>query len=174
MTNPIIMIVAGVLAMLGGVLALLNPLAATVTAEQVAGWMFVLSGVVQAVGAYRARRLRERLWALVLAVVSVLLGIALLANPLAGIIALTLVVGTMFLVIGVVKIVASFGMRGTPVFWILLASGALSVVLALMIFGNFPQAAATILGILLAVELISTGAALIVFGSAARRPGAAA
>jgi uncharacterized membrane protein HdeD (DUF308 family) len=41
-----------------------------------------------------------------------------------------------------------------------------SIVLAVLIFSNFPQSAAVILGLLLAIELISNGVTLIALGMA--------
>ncbi|MFV0386586.1 HdeD family acid-resistance protein [Paracoccus sp. (in: a-proteobacteria)] len=161
MSGRIMWIVIGALSILAGILALANPLAATLTAEQLAGWAFLIVGALQAYAVFRGQVWGGRVWAILLAVALILLGVMLLARPLVGIVTLTLVVASMFFVSGVVKIVLSFSLRGTGAFWMLLLSGALSVLLALMIFGNFPASAATILGILLAVELISDGVSMI-------------
>jgi uncharacterized membrane protein HdeD (DUF308 family) len=75
--------------------------------------------------------------------------------------ALTWTIGLLFLIEGIVKLVLAFATRGSQYFWILLLSGAISVLLGGMILGNFPQSAMTIPGILLAVDLISTGASMV-------------
>ena len=46
--------------------------------------------------------------------------------------------------------------------WALL-SGAVSLILGIMVFTNFPQSAAVLLGVLLAIELVATGVTLISF-----------
>jgi uncharacterized membrane protein HdeD (DUF308 family) len=51
--------------------------------------------------------------------------------------------------------------RPSPYFWAVFLSGAISLLLAVMILANFPQSAMTIPGILLAVDLISTGAGMV-------------
>ncbi|WBU63757.1 HdeD family acid-resistance protein [Paracoccus aerodenitrificans] len=161
MTGRILWIVIGVLSILAGILALANPFAATLTAELIAGWSFLFIGILQIFAAFQARGWGGRIWVILLGIACIFLGIMLLRNPLVGIVSLTLMVAVLFLVEGIFKVVMSFDFRGTNAFWLLLLSGALSVLLAIMIFGNFPSSAATILGILLAVELISNGVTMI-------------
>jgi uncharacterized membrane protein HdeD (DUF308 family) len=78
-----------------------------------------------------------------------------------------------FLATGATKVVMAFGVRGTGYFWVVLLSGALSVLLGFMVLSNFPYSAATILGVLLAVELISSGIANIALGLRLRETGPA-
>ena len=52
--------------------------------------------------------------------------------------------------------------------WLLLA-GAVSLALALVVFGNLNVAARSLLGLLLAVDLISTGLAMLIAGLALRK-----
>jgi len=52
-------------------------------------------------------------------------------------------------------------MRDTPLFWPMLLSGAISVLLAGYIFANFFEIAPQLLGILLGIELLLNGAGLV-------------
>lgn len=165
MAGKVLWIIVGCLSVLAGIFALANPLAATLTAEQVAGWGFLIIGILQIFAVFRQVSWGGRIWVLLVGLLMVLLGINLLAKPLAGVMALTLTVAAMFLVEGIFKVVLSFSLRQTPAFWMVLLSGALSVILAVMIFSNFPASAASILGILLAVELISNGITIIAISS---------
>lgn len=165
MGSRVMWIIVGVISFLAGILALANPLAATLTAEMLAGWGFLIVGILQVVFAFRDIGWGARVWAILIGAAFVLTGIALLGNPFAGIISLTMLVAILFLVGGVSKIIISFSLPRGAGFWLMLLSGALSLVLALMIFSNFPQSAAVILGVLLAVELISNGVAMITLGS---------
>lgn len=166
----------GIVFILGGLLALFNPLAATVTAEQIAAWLFVLGGIAQLLSAFRMGSFAARVLNGILALAFLWLGTSLLVNPLAGLLTLTVLVAIMFLVNGSAKLLLAMTMQGTGFFWPTVLSGAVSVVLALMVFSNFPQSAAILLGALLAVELVSSGVmimafALFVRGSAARHDG---
>lgn len=168
MGSRVLWIVVGVISVLAGIFALANPLAATLTAEMLAGWGFLIVGVLQVVFAFRDIGWGARIWAILIGLAFALTGISLLGNPLAGIISLTVLVAIMFLIVGVAKIILSFSLPRGAGFWLMIASGALSVVLAVMIFSNFPQSAAVILGVLLAIELISNGVAMITLGSMRR------
>lgn len=161
MNNWILWLIAGIISIGGGFLALANPLAATFTAVQLAGWFFLIVGCIQAYAAFSGDDTGSRLWAGLTAVFLIFLGVSLLARPFEGILTLTLLVAIMFLVTGIAKMFLSLSIRGTSFFWAVMLSGLISVVLALMIFSNFPQSAATILGILLAIDLISTGVSLV-------------
>ncbi|AML50958.1 MULTISPECIES: HdeD family acid-resistance protein [Falsihalocynthiibacter] len=161
MKHWLLWFIAGIVLVAGGILALANPLAATLTATAIAAWSFLIGGVVQLYAALKHEGTGSKVWPALAGGVSIVLGVALLNNPFAGIISLTLLVAILFLVIGITKVVVSFSLKGTGAFWPVLISGALSVILALMIFSDFPQSAVTILGVLLAIELISSGVSLI-------------
>lgn len=161
MAGKILWIIVGCLSILAGILALANPLVATLTAEQVAGWGFLIVGILQIFAVFRQVSWGGRIWVLLVGVLMVLLGINLLGKPLEGIVVLTMVVASLFLIEGIFKIVLAFGLRGTGAFWLVLLSGAISVILALMIFGNFYESLGFVLGVMLAVELISNGVSII-------------
>lgn len=165
-------VLIGVVFILGGLLALFNPFAATLTAEQIAAWLFLLGGLLQLVAAVRSGGWLARVLNVILALAALWLGVSLLANPLAGVLTLTLVVAILFLVNGAAKLLLALTMRGTVFFWPTVLSGAISVLLALMVFANFPQSAAVLLGVLLAVELVSSGVMIVAFALFVRHRGA--
>ncbi|MCO8146106.1 DUF308 domain-containing protein [Rhodovulum tesquicola] len=156
-------VLIGTVFILGGLFALFNPLAATLTAEQIAAWLFVLGGIAQLLGAVRTAGWTARILNVVLALAYLWLGVSLLANPLAGVLTLTVLVAILFLINGAAKLLLGLTMRGTSFFWPTMISGAVSVVLALMVLSNFPQSAAVLLGVLLAVELVSSGVMILSF-----------
>ena len=176
MTNWILWLLIGAITLLGGIFALLNPFAATLAATTLAAWIFLFTGVLQIVGLFRTDGWGARLWGLILAVAFIWLGITILADPLRGVISLTLVAGMMFVATGIAKVIFAFRIRGSGYFMLTLLSGLVSLALGVMVFTNFPQSAAVVLGVLLAVELIATGITLISFAlllrnSPLRRPG---
>ena len=68
----------------------------------------------------------------------------------------------LLVVLGIVRISLGFSFRTPGVRFLLIMSGALSLLLAFMIYSNWPQSAALVLGLFLAIELISNGISLIV------------
>lgn len=164
----ILWILLGGISIIAGGLALANPLAATLTAERLAGWSFLFIGILQIVAVFRQETWRGRTWAMLAGLAFAVLGFMLLTRPLAGVLSLTLVVAVLFLAAGAFKIAMAFAIERGNAFWMVILSGALSVVLGVMILVNFSASAATLLGVLLAVELISNGVSLIALsGSAA-------
>lgn len=161
MGNWFLWMIAGVLSLLAGVLALANPLAATLTAELLAGWGFVLVGIITLFSAFGDQSWGARLVAILLGLAILLLGINLVAHPLRGIISLTLAAAIILLFAGVFRLVLGFVVRHAQLRWAMILSGALSIILAIMIFANFPRSAVVVLGLLLAIELISNGVSLI-------------
>lgn len=153
----------GIISILGGIFAFFNPLSATFAAEQLAGFTFLLVGILQFIALFRAHSTTGKVLAAIGGVLGVLIGIELLQNPLQGILTLTMVVAILFMATGIVRVVVAFGLRKTVAFIPLLISGLISIALAIMIFSGYPQSATYMLGVLLAVELISNGISLIMY-----------
>lgn len=151
------MAVLAVICIIGGFLALLNPFAATILAVTLAGWIFLIQGVVQVVHAFRVRDWPGFFWSLGLGVLSLLVGFVLVADPLAGSVSLTLLVAVLFLLTGAAKIMFSLSLKPASGWVWVLVSGLVSVVLGAMILAGLPASAATILGLLLGIELVSNG-----------------
>lgn len=153
---------AGIISLVGGFFALANPLAATITAELLAGWMFIIVGILTAFSAFGDQGWGARIVAILLGILLVVLGINLVSNPLAGSVSLTFAVAILLLVAGVFRLLMAFSSKAEGLRWVLVLSGAISLLLGIMILSNFPWSATVVLGIFLAVELISNGISLIV------------
>ena len=169
MKNWLLWLIVGIISIIGGFMALANPLAASITAERLAAWTFIIVGCLQVFSAFRTEGFGAKLWAALGGAAGLFVGISLFNNPMAGVITLTMIVGLLFFIAGITKILMSFALRGSPFFMPVMVSGALSLLLGFMILSNFPGSAAVSLGLLLAVELISNGVALIAL-SLQRKP----
>ena len=152
------MAILAVVAIVGGVLGLLDPFAATLAATLLAGWFFMLLGGLQIIQAFQVQGWGGFLWALLFGILSLAVGISLVFNPLAGMVSLTLLVAVLLLATGATKIFYSVALRPVTGWGWVLLSGIVSIALGLLIFTNFPVAAGSVLGILLSIELISNGA----------------
>lgn len=151
---------AGLIAVVGGVFALFNPMEATLAATRILAWVFIIAGALQIVAVFGDLDLRARIWTTLLGALAIGIGLWIMGNPVGGAVALTWTIGLLFLLEGVVKIVLAFAARGIAFFWTLLLTGAVSVLLAGVILARFPASALAVPGILLAIDLISTGAAV--------------
>ena len=169
MKNRSLLIILGIVTVIAGFFAILNPLAGSIAVTLLTGWSFLLIGVLQIIAVFRETDWGARIWSLLLAVLAILAGISLLGNPLAGVISLTYLLAILFIVSGVFKIIASFGMQPGNWKWLVLLSGVLSLGLGILIFANFSEAALTTLGLLLGIQLISDGASMLGLAFAARQ-----
>ncbi|MCA3440846.1 MAG: DUF308 domain-containing protein [Rhodobacter sp.] len=162
MKHWVLLLLAGLVAILGGLFALFNPIEATFAATRIVAVIFIIMGALQIVAAFGDLGLGARIWTAALGALAIVIGVWIIGNPIEGTMVLTWTIGLLFLVEGVVKIVLAFAARGTGYFWMLLLTGAVSVLLAGMILSRYPASALTVPGILLAVDLISTGVAMAV------------
>ncbi len=162
---------AGIISLIGGFLALANPLAATLTAELLAGWMFIVVGIMTIISGFGDQGWGGRILTIIMGVLILFLGFNLVGHPLAGMVSLTFVIAIVLVVMGIVRLLLAFSSELAPLRWVLIISGVLSLVLGAMILSNFPKSAALVLGIYLAVELISNGISLIVLALARKSQG---
>jgi membrane protein HdeD len=158
------LVVLGVLSLIAGILALLNPFPASLAAVRLASWAFLIFGALQIIDAFSATGWGGKLWSLVLGVVAFLVGIDLLTEPLAGLIKLTMVLGALFLVSGAFKLIVGWRVHRSDVKAAVILSGLASLLIGIIILSNFPASAATSLGIILGIELISNGVSAIALG----------
>jgi uncharacterized membrane protein HdeD (DUF308 family) len=164
-----ILFVLGAFFVLGGILALANPFAASLTVTVLTGAVFLVGGVLQTWFAFSDQTMPHRVWNGFIGLVGILAGVSLLANPLGGVLSLTLLLAILFVMTGVARIAGAIALRGNVLFWPLLLSGVASVVLGGLILTMFPDAASNVLGLLLGLELVAEGVALVILGIAARK-----
>ena len=161
--------ILGGISLIGGILALINPFAATLAAVFLAGWTFLLFGVIQLIHAFRVTGWPGFLWSLLLGVLTVAVGVSLLFNPVSGALSLTLIVAILFLVLGAVKIMYGLSLRPVSGWGFAALSGVISVLLGVMILADYPWSATAILGVLLAIELLSNGIFLLMIALGLRK-----
>lgn len=159
MTNRTFFIISGIILLIGGIWALIAPFAASVAVTLYVGAAFAVAGVVHIFRAFQDAE--DRLWNAAFGLVGVLLGISFIFNPLGGMLSLTILLGLLFMVSGILQIYLAWKRRGTDSTILLGLSGLVSVVLALLIAFNIFAASVTVPGIVLAIELITTGAAML-------------
>lgn len=164
------LILAGILALIGGIVALVFPLPASLAVTVFVGWSFILSGALGMWAAFSDAGMAHRGWFGLLSLLNLVVGVWMIANPLAGMVSLTLVVGAVFLASGLARLwLALTAWRGAQGMWLMVLSAVISAGLGLYILVSLPAASVVTLGILVAVELIVVGTTLLSLGIAVRR-----
>lgn len=153
------MMIAGIVLAVGGALALLAPLAASVAVTLFVGWGFLLSGIFNAVSLFTDAEHRGD--HAVFGALGLFIGIAILVDPLGGLVSLTILLGVLFLISGAVRLWLAWAGRGSSFFWVLLMSGALSVMLGALILSSLDGAGQAALGLVLGIEMLSVGIGLV-------------
>ena len=94
-------------------------------------------------------------------------GLVFLVNPFGGVIALTVFLGIVFFVEGIARVIIGFQMRSERNWGWLVASGGMSILLGILVFGGLANGASLgFIGVLLGVNFIFAGASFVALGSA--------
>jgi len=156
-------LVEGIVLVVLGLAAIVIPPIATLAAEILFGWLFVISGIVGLITTFRMRQAPGFWWSLISAIIGIAAGVVLLLWPLSGILSLTLVLIVFFAIEGVASIMFALehkrelsGRWG----W-MLASGIIDLILAAIILAGLPGTAAWALGLLVGINMVFGGSALI-------------
>jgi uncharacterized membrane protein HdeD (DUF308 family) len=164
----------GILMIILGAWAIAMPKPATLAVQVALGWILVIGGIAEGVHAFMARGWGGFLLELLSAILYLVVGILLLANPVQGALALTLVLAIFLVVEGIFKVIMAVRVRDHRGWGWVLASGILSLILGAMIWAEWPASGLWVIGLLVGVQLVFTGWALVMLAMAARgyRPAA--
>jgi len=86
----------GIVMMVLGFLAVVEPNVATFAVSIFVGWLFFIGGIFRTLSVWRARAMPGFAWALLTALLAIVLGLILIFRPLAGVLTLTMVLIAFF------------------------------------------------------------------------------
>jgi uncharacterized membrane protein HdeD (DUF308 family) len=164
-------LIEGILLVILGLAAMIVPPLASLAVTIFVGWMFLISGIAGLALTFWARGMPGFWWSLISAILAVVAGIILLAQPVQGVYTLTLVIGVYFLAEGVATIMYALEHRrelSERWLWLLIA-GIFDILISFMIISGLPGSAEWAIGLLVGINLIFGGAALIGMALAARQ-----
>jgi len=155
--NSKILFWLGLLMTLLGFAAIAFPMLSTLVAVFLVGWAFLFYGILMLVASFSIHGTGPFFGTLLLALLATAAGAFLLINPFAGALALTIMVGVLFVLQGAVETVFALEMRPHRGWgWMLVSAGA-SVILGIVIAAGWPGISAIALGIILGVNFLTTG-----------------
>lgn len=152
-----------------GLIAILTPLLAGVALTGILGWLLLLVGAGHLWLAWHVRGAGVHLWEALIGLAYLLAGIFLLVHPVAGLVGITAILGAYLLIRGIFELIAAFSMRGVGGRGWLLFNGAISLILAFMIWRHLPYSAEWFLGTLLGFAILFTGISRLALALTARR-----
>src|SRR5436305_409651 len=163
-------LIEGILLVILGLAAMILPPLASLAVTILLGWMFLISGIAGLALTFWARRMPGFWWSLLSAVLAVVAGIILLAQPVQGTLTLTIVVGAYFLAEGVATVLYALEHRKelSERWGWLLTAGLMDILIAAVIVAGLPGSALWALGLLVGINMLFGGASLIGMALAAR------
>ncbi|MDJ0593537.1 MAG: HdeD family acid-resistance protein [Pleurocapsa sp. MO_226.B13] len=161
----------GILAIVLGFIALIIPLIAGIVITIFLGVVFLIYGIFHIVYAFSTRKMGAGWFVLqvLLGILYLIAGSVILKSPWEGLTILTLIVGILIFIDGIIQVINAFDMKplygwGWGVF-----SGILGVILGILIWSNWPVSSIWTIGTLVGVNLITNGLAIFKISSAMRQ-----
>jgi uncharacterized membrane protein HdeD (DUF308 family) len=166
----VLFLVEGIVLVALGLIAIMVPPIATLAVEILFGWLFLISGIVGLITTFWMRKAPGFWWALLSAALGIAAGLVLLAQPLSGVLTLTLILIVFFTIEGVASIMYALEhKRELSGRWAwMLASGIVDLIVAGIILAGLPGTAAWAIGILVGINMVFGGSALIAMAMHAR------
>jgi uncharacterized membrane protein HdeD (DUF308 family) len=153
----------GILLVVLGLLAVAVPLIAGLTVAIVFGWLFLISGIVGLFTTFAMRHAPGFWWSLLSAVLGIVVGCWLLAQPGLGLVSLTYLLIAFFIIEGIATIMFALDhRRALSGRWgWMLVSGIVDLFLAAIILAGLPGAVEWALGLIVGINMLFGGASMI-------------
>lgn len=158
--------ILGTILILLGLAAIVFPHMASISVELFAGWLFVIGGVVQVFHTLQSKGHGGFMWAILVGLLQIAVGLILLVYPLSGVIALTVFLAVSFLVEGIFRTGQAMQIRPRPGWFWALLSGMLSIVVGVLLYVQLPGSALWAIGLLIGINLAMGGWALLMLAMA--------
>jgi uncharacterized membrane protein HdeD (DUF308 family) len=163
-------LIQGILMVILGLIAVAIPQIATLATSIFVGWLFIIGGFIRLFATFQSRSAPGFWWSLLIGVLAIVVGYIIVANPLEGVLTLTMALIILFAVEGVFQIIAGIEYRkALASSWVwLIFSGIVDIALAVLIFAGWPDTATWAIGLLVGINLLFAGIALTMTALAAK------
>jgi uncharacterized membrane protein HdeD (DUF308 family) len=155
----------GIVMLVLGTVAFIIAPAATIGTVMVLGWLIVVSGVIEAVHAFRMRKWGGIFLHLVGGILGVLIGLLIVTHPVAGALAWTLLFASFFTVIGIFRLVAAIRLKFPNWGWAAF-DGTVTLLLGILLWAEWPWSGFWFLGVAVGISLVLRGWAYVMFAFA--------
>lgn len=165
-------IVLSILLIVAGFLAIAMPQIAGIAVNIIVGWLLIFSGAVHIAYGWQTRKSGGIVWGILIGIVYATIGGYLLANPVLGLVSLTLGLAFYLFAEGVLELMMSYLLRTLAGSGWLLFDGIITLILAVMIWKTWPSNTEWVLGTLVGISMVFSGISRTMLTLAARRAGA--
>jgi|SRR6516225_9566458 uncharacterized membrane protein HdeD (DUF308 family) len=162
------MMIWGIVMLICGIAAIALPWASGIGVAIVVGWVLIFSAVSHLIFAFHTNSVGGALWQILLTLIYGAAGVFMLMNPLAGLVTLTLVLAVFLLIEAALETALYFQLRrAVSAGWILF-DAIVTLILAVVIWSQWPSSALWFIGTIIGVSLIFSGFARLSLASAMR------
>ncbi|HST31224.1 MAG TPA: DUF308 domain-containing protein [Chthoniobacterales bacterium] len=162
------MMVWGIVMLICGILAIALPLISGLGVVIIVAWVILVAGVSHLFLAFHTHSVGGVLWQILLALIYSAAGVFILMNPLAGLVTLTLVLAVFLLIEAALETALYFQVRGRVNAGWILFDAVVTLVLAILIWSQWPSSALWFIGTIIGISLIFSGISRLMLSSAMR------
>jgi uncharacterized membrane protein HdeD (DUF308 family) len=154
------LMLAGILMLVLGAVAIVVPAVASVATAIFIGWILVIASAFELANGMAVEHGARRALRAVLAVLTFAAGLYLLVAPLDGVFTLTVILVIWFMATGTARVIVGIAERGLPGWGMTVLSGVISIVLGVLIAEKLPSSADWAIGLIVGVDLFFAGITL--------------
>jgi uncharacterized membrane protein HdeD (DUF308 family) len=152
-----------------GIFAIIEPSVASLGVTLLVGWLLIIGALGHLIAAFKGGGAKQVIFQLLIAVVYFIGGVYFLTHPILAVSTLTLLLAGVILAEGVLEIISYFRMKGVGASGWVLFNGIVTILLACLIWFQWPSSTVWAIGILVGVNLLMTGITRLMFGLAVRK-----
>jgi uncharacterized membrane protein HdeD (DUF308 family) len=162
-------ILFSIVLIIAGILAIALPVVAGIGVNLVVGWLLIFGGAAHIVFAWQTRSTGGVVWGILIGLIYAVVGGYLLANPLIGLVSLTLGLAFYLFAESILEFILSYELRsGHGAGWVLL-DAIITLILAVMIWRTWPFNSEWVLGTLVGISMLFSGVSRLMLSVAVRR-----
>ncbi|MBK1644333.1 hypothetical protein CKO25_06620 [Thiocapsa imhoffii] len=133
--------------------------------------LLIVGGVFQLLDALKCSGWKSTAWHVLIALLYVAAGVYMTLHPTLAAVSLTLLLGIMFITVGILRAIMAFQVKPAKGWYWPLLSGLVSLILGGLILAQWPASGLFIIGLFIAIELIFNGWSYLFIALAARAAG---
>jgi uncharacterized membrane protein HdeD (DUF308 family) len=151
-------IVASVLMILVGLVAIIEPAVTGVLLAMLLAWVLIFSGIMHFVFAAQTHtRGGSMWWEILVGILYIGIGIYMRMHPGVALVTLTAALAAYLVIEAILEFVLAYQFRGIKGSGLLVFHGIISLILAALIFRTWPQNSAWVIGLLVGISMLCSG-----------------
>jgi uncharacterized membrane protein HdeD (DUF308 family) len=151
-----------------GTMAIVAPFVAGLAVATLAGWLFVVGGVMHIANAFRSDSVTRGVWQALVGLFYLVAGVYFLAHPLIALGTLTFALAAVLFFEAIMDLITWFATRREDGAGWLLVNTLATGFLAVLIWMQWPSASVWVIGTLVGIKLMISGFSRLMLGTSAR------